>query len=250
MRQVDLVQKTPLPDPTLERYFNGDYAQKNPDWDSADAPWKAALVAKLLKEHGCQTTSLVEIGCGSGAVLAALRPMFPDSSLAGFDIAPDAQRFWPQAAGGGIRFVLGDYLAMQEPVAEVVLVLDVLEHLGNPWEFLARLRDRSKLAVFHIPLDLSSSSVLRERPLLHVREKVGHLHYFTRGLALAMLDECGWEVLEARYTGAAFTAPKRSLKTRLAGIARRAAFRLLGHAGVRLLGGETLIVLARPRSTP
>lgn len=244
------MQKTPLSDPTLERYFNGDYAKKNPDWDSSDAPWKAAAVAALLKEHRCRTDSLVEIGCGSGGVLVALRRAFPESSLAGFDIAPAAQRFWPEATAGGIRFVLGDYLAMQEPVADVVLVLDVLEHLGNPWEFLSRLRDRSKLAVFHIPLDLSASSVLRERPLLHVREKVGHLHYFTRGLALAMLDECGWEVLEARYTGAAFTAPNRSLKTRLAGIARRAAFLLLGHAGVRLLGGETLIVLARPRGTP
>ena len=124
-------------------------------------------------------------------------------------------------------------------VPDVVLVLDVLEHLGNPWEFLARLRGRCTLAVFHIPLDLSAASVLREAPLLRVRDKVGHLHYFTRGLALALLQESGFEVIEARYTGAAFSAPQRGLATRLAGLLRRLTFAALGDAGVRLLGGET-----------
>ena len=235
-------------DPTFDRYLNGDYAEKNPDWDSADAPWKASKVCQLLHEYGCRPASLVEIGCGSGAVLASLRASFPYTAMAGFDIAPGAQRFWPQRSTEEIRFALGDYLEMDEPVPDVVLVLDVLEHLGNPWEFLARLRGRCKLAVFHIPLDLSAASVLREVPLLSVREKVGHLHYFTKGLALSMLDECGFEVIEAHYTRAAFTAPQRGFKTRLAGLLRRLTFAAFGDAGVRLLGGETLIVLARPRS--
>ena len=236
------------PDPTLERYLNGDYAEKNPDWDSADAPWKAGKLATLLADHGCQPKSIVEIGCGSGAVLAALRARFSQAELAGFDIAPGAERFWQAPSRQGIRFGLGDYLAMEEPVPDLVLVLDVLEHLGNPWEFLARLRPRCKLAAFHFPLDLSASSVIRERPLLHVREKVGHLHYFTRGLALALLEESGFEVVEARYTGAAFDAPQRSLATRLAGLARRLMYLVNRDLGARLLGGETLMVLARPRS--
>lgn len=237
-----------MDDPTLNRYLNGDYAEKNPDWDSADAPWKAAKVLQILKDNGCSPESLVEVGCGSGAVLSALRRSFPDTVMAGFDIAPGAQRFWQERSTEGIRFALGDYLEMDEPMPDVVLVLDVLEHLGNPWEFLARLRCRCKLAVFHIPLDLSAASVLREIPLLRVREKVGHLHYFTRGLALALLQESGFDVIEARYTGAAFSAPQRSFKTRLTGLLRRLMFAAFGDAGVRLLGGETLMVLARPRS--
>ena len=234
-------------DPTLARYLNGDYAEKNPDWDSADAPWKACKVSQILRDNGCRPASLVEIGCGSGAVLASLRATFPDTAMAGFDISPDVQRFWQQHSTEGIRFFLGDYLDMDEPVPDVVLVLDVLEHLGNPWEFLARLRDRCKLIVFHIPLDLSAASVLREAPLLRVREKVGHLHYFTKGLALALLRESGFEVIEARYTNAALDAPQRTAITRMVGLLRRLAYALDRDFGARLLGGETLMVLARPR---
>ena len=118
---------------------------------------------------------------------------------------------------------------------------------GNPFDFLDRLRVRCEHAVFHFPLDLSVISVLRETPPLHVRRKVGHLHFFTRGLVFALLDECGFEVIEARYTGAAYSAPNRRVLTRFAGLLRRIAHALMGDAGVRLLGGETLMVLARPR---
>lgn len=235
-------------DPTLDRYLSGDYAQKNPDWDSADAGWKAEKLALLLADHNCVPKTIVEIGCGSGAVLLALREFFSQATLAGFDIAPGAKGFWRDAARSGIRLELADYLELQEPTPDLILLLDVLEHLGNPWEFLARLRKRAKLVAIHFPLDLSASSVFRERPLLHVRDKVGHLHYFTRGLALALLEESGFEIIEARYTGAALDAPQRSLVTRAAGLLRRLAYAIDRDRSARLLGGETLMVLARPRS--
>lgn len=235
-------------DPTLDRYLNGDYAEKNPDWDSSDAVWKATKLTEILSAHGCMPSSIVEVGCGSGAVLAALQDHFPDASLAGFDIAPDAQKFWSQQPG--IRLELADYLVLDEPIPDLVLVLDVLEHLGNPWEFLAGLRERSKLVAIHFPLDLSAVSVLRERPLLYVRDKVGHLHYFTRALAVSLLEESGFEVVEARYTGASLDAPQRSFKTRLAGLLRRLLYAVNHDFGARLLGGETLMVLARPRKLP
>lgn len=235
-------------DPVTRRYTEGDYAQQNPDWDSADSPWKAQQVLGLLARHGLSPASVVEVGCGAGGVLSALRSRWQQADMEGFDIAPGLPALWAQRQAEGIRFTLGDYLTIERPTPDLTLVLDVLEHLGDPFAFLAALRERAGSTVFHIPLDLSAISVARERPLLHVRHKVGHLHYFTRGLALAMLEECGWEVLEECYTHAALTAPNKGSATRLAGLLRAAAHALFGHAGVRLLGGETLLVLARPRS--
>lgn len=229
------------------RYLSGEYADKNPDWDSGDAPWKAALVADILQRNKIQPHTLVEVGCGAGGVLAALRQAYPDIQLSGYDIAPGTAGFWPQHKAARIHFEVGDFLALNHTVHDVVLMLDVLEHLGDPFSFLERLRSHSRYVVFHIPLDLSAISVLRESPLLHVRERVGHIHYYTRNLALAMLKECGYEIIEDQYTGAALSAPRRSFKTKLAGFVRRLIYALNHDMGARLVGGETLLVLVAPK---
>jgi len=236
-------------DPTISRYVNGDYALKNPDWDSGDSAWKAGKVAELLQAHGLHPRDIVEVGCGSGAILVALRKLIPGASYSGYDIAPGAQRFWNDPAAGGIRFELADFHVVERQKADIIMLLDVIEHVGNPWDFLTRLRERADHLVLHFPLDLSASSVLRERPLLHVREKVGHLHFYTKGLVLALMDECGYDVVEARLTGASLNSPNRGLKTKLASLFRRLLFLLDREFGARLLGGETLMVLARPRTT-
>jgi SAM-dependent methyltransferase len=234
-------------DIVTRRYIDGDYAKKNPDWDSGDSPWKAMRIKELLDSHGLRPSSVTEIGCGAGGVLASLRPHYPQADFMGYDIAHGLEPLWEVHHGTKIRFVLGDFLQHEVESPDLVLLLDVVEHLGNPFDFLDRLRQRCRLVVFHFPLDLSVASVLRETPLLHVRRKVGHLHFYTRGLALALLEDCGFEVIEARYTGAAYSAPNRGVLTRFAGVLRRLAHSLMGDAGVRLLGGETLMVLARPR---
>ncbi len=236
-------------DPTISRYLNGDYAEKNPDWDSGDSGWKAGKVAELLWAHHMHPKDIIEVGCGSGAILVALRKLIPDASYSGYDIAPGAQRFWSDPVASGIHFELADFHAVDRKSADIIMLLDVIEHVGNPWDFLTRLRGRAGHLVLHFPLDLSASSVLRERPLLHVREKVGHLHFYTKGLVLALMEECGYDVVEARLTGASLNSPNRGLRTGLASLLRRFIISLFGREfGARLLGGETLMVLARPRT--
>ena len=236
-------------DPTLNRYLTSDYLQKNPEWDFADTGWKAEKVYKILVKNKQNPSSIVEIGCGSGGVLLSLKKFFPKASLTGFDIAPGAKRFWKKAIKAGIRLELADYFSLKEPIPDLILLLDVLEHIANPWSFLTNLHSRSKYIIVHFPLDLSAMSVIREHPLMKVRDKVGHLHFFTRRLAISLLVECGYEVIESCYTKASLTAPQRSLKTKIAGTIRRILFSINHDFGARLLGGETLIVLAHPKSS-
>lgn len=235
-------------DNIASRYLGGEYLRENPTWDSEDSPWKAQLILCILQANSILPRSIVDVGCGAGAVLGQLRCSYPDAKLHGYDIAPAAQQFWASHESRGVQFHLSDFVASGDSGYDVALVLDVLEHLENPFEFLSRLRNRAAWFVFHIPLDLSALSVMREAPLLGVRAKVGHIHYFTKGIALALLGECGYEVIEASYTGASLNAPNRAFKTRLAGFLRRFAYAVNRDFGARLLGGETLLVLARPRS--
>lgn len=229
-----------------ERYTGRNYEEQNPTWDAEDSPWKAKQVDAIIRRHQIPATHIAEVGCGAGGVLASLRETRPEAELYGFDIAPALTRFWDRHTHARICFELGDFLQVNHRHFDVILLLDVLEHLANPFDFLARVRGQADHFVFHFPLDLSASAVLRESPLLDVRRKVGHLHSFTKGLALALLAEAGYAVVDWQYTGAAFTAPQRNWKTRLAGAVRMIAYAANKDVGVRLLGGETLIVLARP----
>jgi SAM-dependent methyltransferase len=233
-----------MPAPS-DKYLTSDYLRQNPTWDLGDSPWKAAKVIDILTAKGCKPRSICEVGCGAGGVIAELRRVFPDTELFGYDIAPDAARFWSQHMSANINFKIGDFFELNKRTYDVLLLLDVIEHLQNPFDFVARLRNYANLFVFHFPIDLSAINVLREQPLLSSRLKVGHIHYFTKGLALALLEECGYDILDWHYTGAAFTSPKRNWRTRLASLPRRMAYAVNKDWGVRLLGGETLMVLVR-----
>lgn len=228
-----------------DKYQSGDYLRDNPDWDQSDSPWKAAQVIGMLRDHRVQPGKVVEVGCGAGGVLAELERHLPITKFTGFDIAPDAARFWQSHKSPRVSFVGGDFLTLNSSRFDLLLLLDVIEHVPDPLAFLTALRSHADLFLFHIPLDLSAAGVLREAPLLHVRNKVGHIHYFTKGLALQLLQECGFEIIEWRYTGAAFNAPGRSWKTRLASLPRSFVQLLHKDLGVRLFGGETLLVLAK-----
>jgi Methyltransferase domain len=245
-----VIREATSSDGTVARYLGEDYGRANPSWDIEDSPWKVDQVVRMMRRHQLAPASIAEIGCGAGAILAGLRGHFPDTALYGFDIAPGAAGFWSRYASARIEFTLGNFFQHSHQQYDVLLVLDVIEHLGDPFDFLSRLSGHARQHIFHIPLDLSALSVMREEPLLHVRKKVGHLHYFTKGLALAMLEEAGYQVVDSFYTGAGFTAPQRGWLTRMASLPRRIVHAMAKEVGVRLFGGETLMVLARHREVP
>ncbi len=228
-----------------EKYTTDDYLLNNPSWDIEDSPWKAAAISGFLKTSGITPGSFCEIGCGAGGILAELKKTYPGADFCGYEIAPAAARFWEACGDKGIRFVLGDFFKLNSVRYDLILLLDVIEHIGDPFTFLNNLHGAAEKYLFHIPLDLSAVSVLRESPILKVRRKVGHINYFTKNMALELLEECGFEVVACGYSGAAFSAPRRSWKTRFAALPRFLAYSINKDWGVRLLGGETLMVIAR-----
>jgi hypothetical protein len=228
------------------RYESSEYLDANPSWDIEDSPWKAKKVAELIFKHKITPSSICEIGCGAGGVLAALRADYPNQKLTGYDIAPTAKKFWSQFNDKNIDFNVGDFFELNDTRHNIILLLDVLEHIADPHQFLLGIKPHTDYVIIHFPLDLSASSVLRESPLLYARRKVGHIHYFTKGLALELLKECSFEIIDYQYTGAALTMPQRNFQTKLLNWLRRPFYLINKDIGVRLLGGETLMVLAKP----
>ena len=228
------------------RYCDGDYLSKNPSWHSEDSGWKAQQIQKMMRKHELRVDTVCEVGCGAGEILRRLHDTLDGTiRYVGYEISPQAHALSAAKQTDRLRFELKDLLAERDARFDLVLAMDVVEHVENPFDFLRSLKPKGRSTILHIPLDLSAHAVLRGIPLLRARETVGHLHYFTKDLALRLLAETGYEVVDHWYTCGSLDLPKRSLATAVARVPRRLALRTGADWAVRMLGGFSLLVLAR-----
>jgi hypothetical protein len=228
-----------------DRYLDNSYLNSNPLWHRDDAEWKSNLVFNILNRNNIFPNSICEIGCGSGDILAHLRNHYGSCILKGFDISPQLSKFWMEHKNKDITFVPGDFHKINKEKFNVLCMLDVFEHVRDPFTFLEASLNFGDYFVFHIPLDLSAISVMRGTPLMLARKNVGHLHFYSKDLALETLTDSGYGIMDWHYTNASWKAPNRKLKTKLFELPRRIAYLIDKDFGVRLFGGETLIVLAK-----
>lgn len=231
-----------------DRYNSGDYLAKNPSWDAQDSPWKAARIIKVLRNNEIMPNSICEVGCGAGGILASLRDYLgPACRLVGYDIATPLKEFWKKHDQKQIEFILGNFLKTgANDSYDILLLVDVIEHIENPFEFLRRTLNRASWFILHIPLDLHVSAALRNTPLLRARHQTGHLHYWNKDLALSILSDCGLQTLHWEYTAGTVELPTSLRFRKLARWPRKFFFGIAPDVAVRILGGYSLLVLAKP----
>jgi cyclopropane fatty-acyl-phospholipid synthase-like methyltransferase len=226
-------------------YSDGTYLRNNPDWHVQDSAWKANHVATMLERHGIAPATVCEIGCGAGEVLRSLASRLDrETRFVGYEISPAAFGLCAHKSSDRVAFRFGNLLETDEHF-DVVAAIDVFEHVEDYFGFLRALRQRGEHKVFHIPLELSAQWVMRGHPLIKARRSVGHIHQFTRETALATLEDCGYEVIDHFYTAGCTDLGAASWKGRLLNGPRRAMFRMAPDATARILGGYSLLVLAR-----
>lgn len=229
-------------------YESGAYGRMVPDWHESDAPWKAEQILRLLSDHGVWPATVVEVGCGSGRVLAEVSRGLPSlTSALGLDVAPQAIAAAKERhASDKVSFRQGSIDA-DPTVYDLLLMIDVMEHVDDYLGFMRGLRGHAARFVFHIPLDLSLSALVRDQQI-RTRTEVGHLHYFSKATALATVADAGFRVVEARYTDGALSlaSGRRGLRTDLGNVARRLAQRVSADVAAKVLGGYSLLVLAEP----
>ena len=229
-------------------YTSGQYLESTESWHSEDSAWKAAQISKIIDTNKLEFSSVAEIGCGVGAILSELSNYFKDSavSFSGFDISPQAIELAKKHETDNVKFKNEDILLEEfNQKFDILLMIDVFEHVPDYMGFLEESKDLAKYKVFHIPLDLHVSSVMRNS-FIRGRYTIGHLHYFTAESALAALKDTGYEVKDYCYTNAAvdlfWTHP--SLKKAVANIPRWVLSKINVSLSARILGGYSLLVLA------
>lgn len=232
-------------DSVATTYKDGTYAAANPGCGEENAAWKAGQVLRMIQKGGINPLTVCEVGCGSGGILSHLHGKMPPSvCFTGVEPMPEAFEKCSARSGERLTFIHDTAAGLSETF-DLVLLLDVFEHVEDYMGFLRSLRPLGRQFIFHIPLDMTTQMVMRDKPIMRVRQGVGHLHYFNKNTALATLQDTGYEVQDWFYSDIT-NAASSSLRFKLMKLPRRILMKIAPDFAVRLLGGNPLTVLARP----
>ena len=226
-------------------YLSGEYAEKNPTYHIEDSPFKAKQILKMVNKHGLPNGSVCDFGCGAGEVLRQLQLRFPSETLLhGYEISPQGFALAKERENRTMKFFCEDLLSIKVPPYDLLLCVDVVEHVEDYVGLLRELRPKGTYKIFHVPLDLSVQSVLRSTPLKVVRATVGHIHYFSKETALMTLEDAGYEIVDWFYTPSAL-ALRQDPKAKLLKWPRRIVSMISPDLAVRIFGGYSILVLAK-----
>jgi SAM-dependent methyltransferase len=226
-------------------YSDGTYLSNNPGWGAGDAAWKAGRVVELLRRNGLRPSSVCDVGCGSGETIAEMsRLMGQGVKFAGYEPSPQAFEICSAKAGGSLAFYNAGLEEGADGGFDIVMALDIVEHVEDCFCFLRELRKKGRHKILHFPLDMTALSVARPAALAETQSAFGHIHYFCKDTALAALEIAGFRTIDWAYTGSSADFPATGVKMKLLNAVRKAAFAISPDAAVRLLGGWSLLVLA------
>jgi SAM-dependent methyltransferase len=182
-------------------YINGQYLKRHPTWDVQDSLWKANHIFKIIEDNKIVCRKVADIGCGAGGVLVELsKLMHDDIKFYGYDISPQAIGLAKEHMNARISFQHEDFLSVgNTEYFDLLLIIDVLEYVPDYLNFLQQCRLKAKYKIYHIPLDLSVSSIMWNS-FVESRKNHGHLYYFTMESALASLKDTNHIIIDSFYT--------------------------------------------------
>ena len=173
-------------------------------WLAYGARYKVDSVQRLLERQGTRPHTLLELGAGSGAVIAECkRRALADEYLA-VDYSESAVKYLRETLPGvdaqvadvtSPGFKLGRH-------ADVIILSHVVEHLEEPAPFLAAVsRMDFDLCIVEVPLEDLAASRLKNRFRDRLANAAGHVQFFTPKSFDELVRSNGFEILDRRrYT--------------------------------------------------
>jgi SAM-dependent methyltransferase len=177
-----------MSDPSLTEFYEAGYTQQDPErgaqlgrWRALGARSKADHVLALCRRVGLTPQTVVEIGCGDGALLEALAARGLASTYDGFELsAPAAEIARGRGIPGARRIEAYDgvHVPAEDRGYDLAIVSHVLEHVPDPGALLAEAGRVGEHVLVEVPLEANRSA---QRP--HKRAEaaqIGHIQAFDR----------------------------------------------------------------------
>jgi ubiquinone/menaquinone biosynthesis C-methylase UbiE len=177
----------------IKRFYDIQYLKQNPDLDAGDIPWKIEHIKKLIGRR--KFSNILEIGCGSGLIVAELSRFIDIKNSIGSDLSlPILHSAKTSAPNNKYVLANGEGLPFKDSSLDLVLIVDVLEHIHDPIKMLKEVKRISKNLMLLVPLEYGhlSNVVYSIQQLLRIptnKEQYGHIHRFNRKDIFKILEK-------------------------------------------------------------
>ncbi|MDR0419033.1 MAG: class I SAM-dependent methyltransferase [Prevotellaceae bacterium] len=191
--------------------YNVEVAQEkqNHPWEHARFGVVLDIIKSALKKKGNDAVAILDIGCGDAFFLGKLSTHFTNGSFYAVDTALTPEliaSFEDKYRGKNIRF----YKSMAEvdlsgDRIDVVLLLDVIEHMENDVEFLSTL---SSIAGFNSET-IVVITVPAYQSLFCAHDRwLGHFRRYSLGLLNVHVGHAGFKVFKSGYFFSSLLIPR------------------------------------------
>jgi SAM-dependent methyltransferase len=160
-------------------------------WRELGARSKAAHVRELCERTKLRPHTVVEIGCGDGALLAALRGLAP--VFDGFELSAPAAELARRALPDARRVEPfdGREVPAEDGSYDLAILSHVLEHVPVPGPLLAEAARVAHEVIVEVPLEDNRSARRPEKRAEAAR--IGHVHFFDRAAVRDLIGDAGLE---------------------------------------------------------
>ncbi len=182
--------------PELRSHYAGYYDGAS-EWRRLGALGKADNIVRVCAGLGPVDTVL-EIGCGDGAVLARLEELGFGGALEGVDISPsgiDALKARGLKRLRAAEVFDGSRLPHADGSVDLAVLSHVVEHLEHPRQLLCEAARVARRVVVEVPLEDTWRHPLDYRP-----SPVGHINFYSRANLRRLVQTCGLTVLRERVS--------------------------------------------------
>ena len=179
------------------------------EWLHRGAGQKADSVEQLLHRNRIKPGSVLELGCGTGAVIGELQRRGLAQRYYGIDYSATAIAHL-KTAFPNIQSAVADVMetanVFDKDSFDVVICSHIIEHLENPLSFLQAIGRRFQFDYLVAEVPLEDLFFGRVKALVKDRSKnpAGHVQFFTRRSLLALFTATQNTIIDERVYAPCF----------------------------------------------
>ena len=197
-------------------YTSNYYLEKNPSLHEEETSWKIKkikpLVDQFLVRFNEKKLRLLDVGGGTGKILKEISEYIEKKHKIkvekyALDLTPKILEL-QRKNNSSLRKALNEdisHTSLKKKEIDLVLMIDVLEHIPNPKRALKELNRISDYVIFKVPLEKNLIMILANFLTLgKVRKKIiqrlGHINVYNLRILNKQLENNGFYIISSNYT--------------------------------------------------